>query len=141
MSELGDEHVHRGFWINLSQGSVLGGTLTVDSRTGNIVVAILSICATIATAKFWQLLAFLIHQWRAKGNPSDGLYWQQQALLRTLPSSTALIADAMKLGWSWRQRAERPVWNLGTVYNCCMLHGCSPSRNHFQFLRSLHFKP
>lgn len=106
MSEVDDQYVKRGFWINWSQGFVLGGTLTVDSRSGNAVVALLTICASIGTAQLFHLFAFFYHQWRAKGRASDGLYWQQQALLRTFPTPTTLVAEYFKLWWSWRNKVN-----------------------------------
>jgi hypothetical protein len=43
---------------------------------------------------------------RANGRPSDGLFRQQQALLRTLPTPTSLLADSIKLYWNWRQHVD-----------------------------------
>ena len=107
MSELENEYVKKGLWINWSQGAVMGHTLTIDSALANVVVAILAICTSIGTAQLFNLIIFLYHQLRANGEPSDGLYWQQQALLRTLPTPTALVADYLKLWWSWRTKTKR----------------------------------
>ena len=107
MSEAQNQFVKKGFWINWSQGSVMGCTLTVESATGNIVVALLALCTSIGMAQLFNLIAFLFHQFRARGKSSDGLFWQQQALLRTLPTPTALLADYVKLWWSWRGATER----------------------------------
>lgn len=53
---------------------------------------------------------FLIHQVRANGNASDALFRQQQALQRTLPPANSVLADALKLWWTWRGWAERPFF-------------------------------
>lgn len=107
MSELESEYVKRGLWVNWSQGAVLGHTWTIDASFANVVVALLAICTSIGTGQLFNLLVFLYHQFRAHGRPSDGLYWQQQALLRTLPTPTALVADYLKLWWSWRTKSRK----------------------------------
>jgi hypothetical protein len=56
----------------------------------------------------WHLLAFAIHQLRANGKPSDALFRQQQALLRTLPAPSSVVAEAIKLWWVWRKKTDRP---------------------------------
>jgi hypothetical protein len=109
MSEVPDQFIKRGIWIDTSKGAVMGRTLTVDASTGNAVIALLSIVATAATGQLWNLLVFLYHQSRTQGVLSDGLFWQQQALLRTLPTPTAMLVDSMKLWWTWRNKADRPL--------------------------------
>jgi hypothetical protein len=51
----------------------------------------------------------MIHQVRANGKPTDALFRQQQAVLRTLPSPSAVITDTIKLWWAWRAKAKRPL--------------------------------
>jgi hypothetical protein len=56
----------------------------------------------------WQLLSFAYHQARANGRSADGLFRQQQALLRTRPTPSSVMTDASKLWWAWRKKADRP---------------------------------
>jgi hypothetical protein len=49
-------------------------------------------------------LSFAYHQPRANGRPSDGLFRQHQALLRTLPTPSTVVADAVKLWWAWGKK-------------------------------------
>jgi hypothetical protein len=107
MSELEDRFVRRGYWINESKGKIMGQTWTVDADMGTILVALLTIFASIGTAQLWNLLTFLYHQHRANGQDADGLFWQQQALLRTMPTPTALMADTLKLSWMWKNKAPQ----------------------------------
>jgi hypothetical protein len=51
----------------------------------------------VGTAHLWHLLAFAYHQAHTDGRPMDALFRQQQALLRTLPSPSSVMADAVKL--------------------------------------------
>ena len=78
-------------------------------RTYSILVLKLLIDSLAGTAHLWHLLAFAFHQWRADGRQSDGLFRQQQALLRTLPGPSSLIADSTKLYWAWRKRTDRAL--------------------------------
>ncbi|KAH7372353.1 hypothetical protein BKA66DRAFT_423129 [Pyrenochaeta sp. MPI-SDFR-AT-0127] len=94
---------------NIDDGPVLGRTITTDTRTGNLLVALLAVLSTLGTAHLWHLLAFAIHQVRANGQPRDALFRQQQALLRTLPTPSSVMADVLKLWWAWRKHARRPL--------------------------------
>ncbi|KAI4684749.1 uncharacterized protein J4E88_004190 [Alternaria novae-zelandiae] len=62
----------------------------------------------VGTAHLWHLIAFAIHQIRANGQEADPLFRQQQALLRTLPTPSSVVAEALKLWWAWRRKADRP---------------------------------
>ena len=101
MSELDSRYVKRGYWVNQSKGSIMGKTITTDTRSGTIIVALLAVCTGLATSHLWSVLTFLYHQYRADGKPSDGLLRQQQAILRTLPTPTSLLADSCKLWFRW----------------------------------------
>jgi hypothetical protein len=111
MSELDDRFVKHGFWINWEEGLVMGQTLTVRGRTGNIIIALLTILASVATAQLWHLFTFIYHQIRAKGDitSGDGLFWQYQALLRSLPTPVVFVVDVCKLSWAWRAKAEKAL--------------------------------
>lgn len=68
--------------MNWEKGHIFGGTMTVEAYLANIVLACLTIVILVAAGQLWSLLIFLYHQLRAAGVPSDGLFWQQQVLLR-----------------------------------------------------------
>lgn len=108
MSELESQFVLRGPWTDLAQGSIMGKTITTDTRTGAFVIALLAILSGLAAAHLWHLVAFTIHQVRADGRPKHVLIRQQQAMLRTLPSPGSLIADSMKLMWTWGPKHRAP---------------------------------
>ncbi|KAF1846848.1 uncharacterized protein K460DRAFT_132067 [Cucurbitaria berberidis CBS 394.84] len=106
MSELPAQAVHRGLWTNLERGPVMGSTITTDTQTGNLIVALLAILTTLGAHRLWNLVTFAYHQVRANGKPADGFFRQQQALLRSLPAPAALLTDWIKLWWVWR-KADR----------------------------------
>lgn len=107
MSEVEARFVKRGLWTKLDDGPIVGMTITADVRAGTIVVALLAVLASMGTAHLWNLVAFLVHQLRADGVPADGLFRQQQVLLRTLPTPSSLLADTTKLWLFWRKHTDR----------------------------------
>lgn len=109
MSEVDSRFVKRGLWTRLDQGPITGRTITADVQAGTIVVALLAVLSSIGTAYLWNLVAFTIHQIRADGLPADGLFRQQQALLRALPTPGSLLADSIKMWLFWRKQVDRAL--------------------------------
>lgn len=109
MSEVETQYVKHGYWVNLERGPILGGTITTDVRTGTVMIALLAILVTIATAHLWNLVVFGMHMARADGRPADGLFQQQQALLRTAAAPTSMLAEWVKLWWIWRGRTTKAL--------------------------------
>jgi hypothetical protein len=107
MSEVDARFVKRGLWTRIDEGSITGKTITADVQAGTIVVALLAVLASMGTAHLWNLVVFAVHQLRADGRPADGLFRQQQVLLRTLPNPGSLLADSTKLWLFWRKRVNR----------------------------------
>jgi hypothetical protein len=123
MSEVDASFVRRGLWTNVDQGDIMGKTITTDSTTGAIVIALMAVLSTMGsshpprfiddflrytgTSHLWNILLFVYHQMRADGRPSDGLLLQQQALLRTQLPPGSLMAESTKLWWYWRKRNEK----------------------------------
>lgn len=90
----------------------MGKTITTDSSTGNIVIAILTVLTGFGIAHLWSVLVFGIHQIRADGQAQDALFRQQQALLRTQPPPGSLLMDWLKLFWAWRKSNRAFVRSL-----------------------------
>lgn len=110
MSRLPAQFVKRGMWVNLEDGPVFGRVITTDTRTANLIIAILAVATAIGTAHLWNLTVFGYHQFRVSFSITDGLYRQQQAILRTLPTPSSLVADWAKLWWVWRNKTDRVFW-------------------------------
>lgn len=47
--------VHLGTWINWSRGRVMGATLTLDRRDGNLLIAFTAVFVGIVTERFWRI--------------------------------------------------------------------------------------
>jgi hypothetical protein len=123
MSEVDARFIKRGLWTNLDQGNIMGKTITTDSTTGAIVIALTAVLSTmgrrrpphyidrilihVGTSYLWSIFLFIYHQIRADGRPADGLFRQQQALLRTLLPPSSLMAETTKLWWFWRRKNDK----------------------------------
>ncbi|KAF2677350.1 hypothetical protein K458DRAFT_396047 [Lentithecium fluviatile CBS 122367] len=100
MSRLQPDFIKRGFWINLEDGLLMGRIITTDTRTGNLVIAVLAVLTAFDISHLWNLLTFLHHQLRVNSNTSDWL----------------------KLWWTWRNHTDggfRRSWlqvSTGTVF-------------------------
>jgi hypothetical protein len=47
MSEIDDSFIKRGLWTNIGDGTIMGTTITMESRAGAICVAILAVMSTV----------------------------------------------------------------------------------------------
>lgn len=65
MSLTAGSSIYTGAWINWSQGAIIGATITLSQRNGNLLTAFLGIFVTIAGGACWRILSFLMHQQRA----------------------------------------------------------------------------
>src|SRR5438045_3458435 len=54
-------------------------------------------------------MIFAYYQVRATGHARDGLFRQQQVLLRTLPMPSSIVADSAKIWYTWRHRSKRAL--------------------------------
>jgi hypothetical protein len=114
MAELQAEFVKRGYWVNEDHGSVMGQTITTDSQTGAIIIALLALLTSLGMSHLWHLITYAWHQARATGHARDGLYRQQQVLLRTLPTPSALFADCFKIWYAWR-KSTKGAWRRASA--------------------------
>jgi hypothetical protein len=56
MAEVAPELVRRGAWTNWDQGPIMGKTITTDTRTGTVVVALLAVISTIGKHTALEIL-------------------------------------------------------------------------------------
>lgn len=47
--------VHLGTWINWSRGRIMGATLTLDRRGGNLLIAFTAIFVGLVSERFWRI--------------------------------------------------------------------------------------
>lgn len=86
----------------------MGQTITTDTSTGAVIVALTAVLTTFGIGGLWNLAIFVYHQMRTDNKPTNGFYRQQQALLRTQAPPNTMLAEWLKLWWSWKGRVSRP---------------------------------
>jgi hypothetical protein len=101
MPETDSKFIFTGFWTDESTPGVLGSTWTMEQQYANFVVALVAILVSIGVNSAWSLLLFVVHQSRATAAPKDGLFRQQQILLRSLGSPGSISLDFLKIAQAW----------------------------------------
>src|SRR5215469_8284401 len=121
---MSSQAVHTGFWINWSKypeavlssvlnvhigkgNSIVGGTITLYSREGNLLIAFLALIVHWTGSQFWGILCFVFHQIRSSPGANDGLFHQQQVILRNSITDTNALVWLFRSGWSWRRRVRQ----------------------------------
>ncbi|ERF76832.1 hypothetical protein EPUS_09499 [Endocarpon pusillum Z07020] len=110
MSTQPDAHIHYGIWINWDHSAIVGSTITLSSRSGNLLTAFLAIFVGLTGTAAWKILAFSAHQLRSTQSPSDGLHHQQQVILRNTGAPIAAAWQFVQLTYFWRRLAKQSSW-------------------------------
>ena len=108
MSQTAAPFTYRGPWINWSRGLVLGSTITLSERDGDLLIAFLSMFVTVVGASCWKIMSFALHQHRSLRDPQDGIHHQQQAIFRNAKGPFQATLELSQLAWYWRKQALRP---------------------------------
>ena len=93
---------YTGAWINWSRGPVLGATLTLPNSYGAALVFAVAVLVHLSGTFSWMAICYVLHQWRTTLAKGDGLYHQQQAILRNASSDIGVLWQLYKIGNSWR---------------------------------------
>lgn len=96
--------IQTGFWHDYTREGAHVGTLTLSTRSSGFLLAALVTFIGIVGACFWSLLSFGLHQLRAKRGEEDGLYFQEQVILRNSGSALQAISQFWRVSWAWRNR-------------------------------------
>ncbi|KAF2728125.1 hypothetical protein EJ04DRAFT_504579 [Polyplosphaeria fusca] len=105
MSELNSQFVKRGYWVNRSLEPTMRHTLTTETQTGIIIIALLAVCTTLAMTQLWNLFNFSYYRPRAGVRPAKGFNYQHQALVRPLLRPSSIATDTSKLLFAWKGTA------------------------------------
>jgi len=97
-----NQTIYVGLWTNWSKGPIAGSTLTLSNRNGSILIAILALFVQLVGGQSWNIICFVAHQSRTTRRAKDGLYHQQQVVLRNSSSDARTIWDLTKMAWVWR---------------------------------------
>jgi hypothetical protein len=96
-----------GRWHDYSHPEAIGDVFTLDVHSGGRLIAALSTFVGFVGAATWTIVAFTIHQFRAKPDKHDGVYFQQQAVYRNSGSAPGALWDIFCICWSWRRKERQ----------------------------------
>ncbi|KAL0260139.1 hypothetical protein SLS55_005885 [Diplodia seriata] len=113
--------IYRGVWTNWSHGQVLGLTLTLSRRQGDLLIAFTALFITFVGTSFWRIACFTIHSLYSSGEAQDALYHQRQAMLRNSANGTSGLIRAVQLLLAWRNKAIKPVRRIFPVIAFALL--------------------
>ncbi|KUJ10441.1 uncharacterized protein LY89DRAFT_723648 [Mollisia scopiformis] len=117
-----NETIYRGFWTNYSKGEVGGLTLTLTTRNGGILIAVLAIFIQLIGVQSWGIVRFITHQLRATTQARSGLYHQQQAILRNDNSDTSTVWELTRTAYAWRSQSPKSFQNSIALVSIGILH-------------------
>ena len=102
-ASLEDHGVYIGVWTNWSRGRVLGSTLTLTRRNGDLLVAVLAFFVTFVFTRLWRILCVILHHQSSSDRPRGALYHQRQAAFRNAASPDTALAVFSQIIWAWRR--------------------------------------
>ncbi|KAH8772420.1 hypothetical protein F5882DRAFT_452292 [Hyaloscypha sp. PMI_1271] len=100
-------HPYYGVWTDWSYGQVRGATLTISRNYSGLLTASIALLVSAATGGLWKILVYIAYHLRAQRERRDGLYHQQQNLLRNSASPSGALIELLHLTWAWRRHADR----------------------------------
>lgn len=116
-----DDQVYTGLWINHVKGSTYGATLTLSRQAGNFLIAFLALYVSVTGQEFWTISRFFLHKRLSSESQSDGLYHQQQAILRNAESAPSAVRHTFSLTIAWRNRSTRVFYRLLPIWTTAIL--------------------
>lgn len=97
--------VHTGFWTDWTNGSVFGGTITLNKRDGSLLIAFIALFVSVVGTSFWRICCFALHQFSSTHMAQDALYHQRQAIFRNAANGTSGLWGLLNIWWEWRKTA------------------------------------
>ncbi|KAK5049099.1 hypothetical protein LTR84_005522 [Exophiala bonariae] len=101
--------IYFGYWINWSQGKILGATITLSQRSGGILISFIATFMALVGAQLWRIVSFAIHQGRPQKGELDGLYYQQQNIFRNTSSPGGAAWSFTLQMYYWRGKARHTI--------------------------------
>ncbi|KAF1949015.1 hypothetical protein CC80DRAFT_458191, partial [Byssothecium circinans] len=119
------DNVANGFWYNWEYGKMRGATLTLPFYSGAILVSFLSLFVQFSGASFYRVLCFVIHQSRSTTDARDGLFHQQQVILRNAATAPSALWGFVRSAVAWRGKTTAPTRNalpliIGTIFHIAL---------------------
>ncbi|KAI1361337.1 hypothetical protein F5Y08DRAFT_347954 [Xylaria arbuscula] len=99
--------VYLGAWINWSRGPVFGATLTLNRKTGTLLIAFTAFFVTIVASRFWRIICSILHRKLSTTDYRDALHHQCQAVFRNSSSSGSGLWLFIRISWAWRHLTQK----------------------------------
>ncbi|OJD31482.1 cytochrome p450 protein [Diplodia corticola] len=113
--------IYRGVWTNWSHGQVLGLTLTLSRRQGDLLIAFTALFVTFVGTSFWRIACFAVHSLYSSGEARDALYHQRQATLRNSANGATGLIRSLQMLLAWRGTAVKPFRRVLPVVGLAVL--------------------
>ncbi|KAI1128616.1 hypothetical protein F5Y10DRAFT_291899 [Nemania abortiva] len=94
--------VHLGAWTNWSRGPILGKTLTITRRDGDLLIAFTAFFIAFVGSRFWRIACLCAHRLHSSEKPENAIYHQRQIILRNTASADSGLVQLLQLIWAWR---------------------------------------
>ncbi|KAE8443412.1 hypothetical protein EG329_001893 [Mollisiaceae sp. DMI_Dod_QoI] len=104
--------VYTGLWINHSHNPILGATITLKTKDGGYLQALLVLLITTAGGFFWRIISYIIHQFCSKSGPHDAIHYQQQAILKNEDTALGAAWNFALVSFAWRKHTRTKWWQL-----------------------------
>lgn len=118
---LNSTSIYTGYWIDWSNGRVLGSTITLSAVNGAILTSFIATFVALVGTQLWKILCFVFHQIRVTEKPRDGLYHQHQNVLRNVHAPGEASLSFMLQSWHWWGRTRHSLirslpWALFSIF-------------------------
>ena len=125
VAEAASAYVYEGVWTNWSKGRHVGATLTLSPKNALLLISITAIFIQLSGTQLWKVVQFVLHQVRATPEPRDGLYHQQQVILRNSSSELGALWQMVRIAFAWRtQRTVKSYRRSIPLVSFTLLHFC-----------------
>ncbi|RFN51402.1 hypothetical protein FIE12Z_4329 [Fusarium flagelliforme] len=98
-----------GLWWDHSKSTILAATLTLPLNYGNLLLSGLTILVTVAGSSFWNIVAFVLHNWKAKSGSASAIDLQHQVSLRNSAGATQTLWEAFKIHQAWSKNRPKQL--------------------------------
>ena len=108
-TDFSSDEIYTGFWVDHHSGSATGLTLTISSSSSVYLIAFLALFVRVAGNHLWNLFCYVVFHVRTTPKKKDGLYHQEQQLLRSGISDFKSALAFLRLGHAWKGKAQKPL--------------------------------
>ncbi|KAK1750366.1 hypothetical protein QBC47DRAFT_407024 [Echria macrotheca] len=108
--------VYTGFWINWSRGPIYGATVTLSRADAITLIAFIAFFVGWVGTCFWRIICFILHYMSSHPGEADGLFHQQQAVLRNASEPESGLRLSILLYWAWRRKGKQAFKRLLFVF-------------------------